>query len=266
MYYSEKVANQIKTACEKVLTNLEQLHHNSARHSERLVQGTKLQEHLLHGVARRVAVIRRSIQNIFSIFPLETQEKLTLDQLWDVQINLHAFMINLSGIFDNWAWVYVLRHNLEAEIGGRKKIGLFLESTRCRLPTELNVYLSDPMRTQWHDEYVKSFRDALAHRIPLYIPPAAYTGADGVRLKELDTKIFESIQRMDWDGMNDAGLEQSKIGSPCFHFLHSHAEKTAPGPVGIHIQILNDAAAIVEFGSLFLEHCEKPPSSVKQKS
>jgi hypothetical protein len=34
--------------------------------------------------------------------------------LADVQINLHAFVMNLYGIYDNWAWAYVLRHDLEA--------------------------------------------------------------------------------------------------------------------------------------------------------
>jgi hypothetical protein len=42
-----------------------------------------------------------------------------------VQIFLHAFVINLSGLFDNWAWPSIHRHDLLAEVGGARNVGIF---------------------------------------------------------------------------------------------------------------------------------------------
>jgi hypothetical protein len=135
----------------------------------------KVREHLLHGAGRRVWVLKRCIENVFMFFPLETKLPLQRDALSDVQINLHAFVMNLNGIYDNWAWAYVLRHNLEEKIGGRRKVGLFMASTGKHLPEVLAAYLTDTETIKWYEKYVKPFRDALAHRIPLYIPPAELT-------------------------------------------------------------------------------------------
>lgn len=49
-------------------------------------------EFLIQGVARRLQVIRRCVENIYSIFPVKREELLCNDELSDVDINLHAFL------------------------------------------------------------------------------------------------------------------------------------------------------------------------------
>ena len=46
---------------------------------------------------------------------------------------------------------------LEAAIGNRQHIGLFIEATRGKLPKELRIYLSSPDTIEWHEKYAKSF-------------------------------------------------------------------------------------------------------------
>lgn len=149
----------------------------------------RVREHLLHGVARRVDVIGRTINNIFNRFPPDTARPLSKDALSDVQINLHALVINLYGVFDNWAWAFVYRHGLVDDISPLD-VGLFRKKTKHHLPTALRDYVSSQHITQWHEEYLKSFRDALVHRIPLYVPPAEVTPADGERYNELEKKKY----------------------------------------------------------------------------
>ncbi|WP_024299669.1 hypothetical protein [Methylomicrobium lacus] len=219
----------------------------------------RVKEHLLHGAARRIRVLRRSIENVFYLFPPSAQCPLPRMDLDDVQINLHAFVINLSGIFDNWAWAYVLRHNLEAKIGGRMKVGLFLESTRRYLPSELRECLSSKESSGWHGDYLKSFRDALAHRIPLYVPPAQFTPAERERYSRLESEKVECIRAMNWARLEEIDREQPAIGAPCFTFLHSFAEDAAPTMLYLHPQILTDARSVVEVGVLFLKHWHEGP-------
>ncbi|MGK2959112.1 MAG: hypothetical protein ACSLFB_12110 [Acidimicrobiales bacterium] len=198
--------------------------------------------------------MKRSIKNVFTIFPPETERPLSAEDLADVQINLHAFVINLYGVYDNLAWAFVLRHDLEVKTGGRKGIGLFNSSTHKHLPLALRQYLSSGERTQWHEKYVKNYRDALAHRIPLYIPPAEFTSDEGARYNELEAEKISCIKAMQWERLDEVYVEQATIGVPCFTFLHAFSEDTPPCPVLLHPQMLSDGRAVVECGNTFLKH------------
>ncbi|MEO6308856.1 MAG: hypothetical protein ABIO96_04325 [Nitrospiraceae bacterium] len=254
MLFTDKQAAHLSQECRKALQELQNLQLKIVVQGQPLDAASRLREHLLHGAARRVGVIRRAIENVFSLFPPETKRPLQSDALADVQINLHAFVMNLYGIYDNWAWAYVLRHDLESTIGDRRRIGLFHNATRDRLPSPLRTYLASPTTTEWHEKYAKSFRDALAHRIPPYLPPAQFTTDEGSRYNALENEKVECIKAMRWDRLDEVWREQADIGIPCFIFLHAYSEDTPPQPLILHPQMLSDANAVVEFGNLFLQH------------
>jgi hypothetical protein len=67
------------------------------------------------------------------------------------------------------------------QVGGPKNVGMFLARTQRFLPPELRIYVTTEPIKSWHQEYLKSYGDALAHRIPLYIPPSTFTQADTQR-------------------------------------------------------------------------------------
>ena len=257
MPYTREQSEHFHQEHVRLLGALQQLQLRVVVHGQPLEPTSRLREHLLHGAARRIGVIRRAVQNIFALFPPQTERPLGGDALADVQINLHAFVMNLYGLYDNWAWAYVLRHNLEDAIGDKRRIGLFLEATRGRLPRELRAYLSSPTTTEWHEQYAKSFRDALAHRIPPYIPPAQFTPDEGKHYNELEGEKVECIKAHRWERLDQIYKEQQALGLPCPYFLHAYNEDTAPRILYLHPQILSDAAAVVEFGDLFLEHWHK---------
>ncbi|MEZ0152300.1 MAG: hypothetical protein AB9Q18_08415, partial [Candidatus Reddybacter sp.] len=176
-----------------------------------------VKEQLLHGVARRLSVIKKAIENIFDKFPPTTERPLSRDDLYDVQINLHAYVINISGIFDNWAWAFVHRHNLFEEVGGKHGVGLFRNGTSQFLPPELSSYLSSETTVNWQTDYVKEYRDALAHRIPLYIPPAEYTPEEGIRYNQLESQKIDLIKSMAWDELDETYEQQAELGKPSFY-------------------------------------------------
>lgn len=213
----------------------------------------RVREHLLHGAGRRISVIKRSIENIFSEFPPSTTRPIDRDKLYDVQINLHAYFMNLYGIFDNWAWAFVFRHDLLEKVGGKRGVGLFNKNTTRYCPDSLRNYLSSNTIIKWRQEYLKSFRDALAHRIPLYIPPTEFTPEEGEHYNHLESLKMELIKGMKWQDLDETYEEQAQIGRPSFVFLHSYEEEF-PSPVLLHPQILSDGLAIIEFGALYLEH------------
>lgn len=130
-----------------------------------LVQPKAL-EYMNEGVGRRLKVVFRGISNIFRIFPPQRTNLLNEDELVDICINLHAFYINIFGLFDNLAWVLVYERQLTIH---RNDVGLYFKKMRRHLAPEFDSYLQSIL--PWHDEHLKHYRDALAHRIPMYLPP-----------------------------------------------------------------------------------------------
>ena len=138
------------------------------------VSNVKAREYLMEGVGRRLKTLIRCINNVFNIFPVDRNDLLTKDELADLSINLHAFVVNISGIFDNLAWIYVFENDLYGDPKEDKltkfDIGLFNKKTQTRLWPNFTEYLNSETMQRWYKEYSKNYRDALAHRIPLYVP------------------------------------------------------------------------------------------------
>ena len=262
MFFSVEQAEQLDQHRTDVVAVLQDLQLQIVAQGQPLEATSRVREHLLHGAARRVGVIRRSIENVFALFPPNTERPLSRDHLSDVQINLHAFVMNLYGIYDNWAWAYVLRHNLEGVIGDRRRVGLFNAATRNHLPLPLQAYLTTNTTTEWHEKYAKSYRDALAHRIPPYIPPAEFTPEEGTRYNELENEKVECIWKLQWERLDEVWAEQAALGRPSFTFIHAFTEDEPPRPIILHPQMLSDGKAVAEFGHLFLKHWHEDAQSI----
>jgi hypothetical protein len=211
-------------------------------------------EYLHRGVGRRLNVIHLAMSQIYDLFPPSRLQPLPKAALNEVQVYLHAFVINLSGIFDCWAWAFVLRHGLLSSVGGPRDVGMFLQKTQRYLPAALQSYVAtDPIKS-WHEKYVKSFRDALAHRIPLYIPPSAYTTDDARRFNELDRQKMDFLRAGNADEAHRVMDEQEELGTAALVFMQELTSDPAAKPVLFHPQVNSDAATVVEFGNKFYDH------------
>lgn len=223
------------------------------------LKNDKAKEYLLQGVGRRLKILTRSIDNIFQIFPVGQTEQLAPDELTDLTINLHAFFVNISGLFDNLGWMFALEYDLMGDPKngklGRYDIGLFIKKTQSHLPDRLQEYLQSADLQKWYSEYSKNYRDALAHRIPLYVPPSFLTPKEQKRYLELKAQLhaldFTNYENLDiYDGI----LEQQKqLGQACPVFAHSLNEKNA---VYLHAQVIVDYATIEEVVTKFCEYFE----------
>jgi len=129
-------------------------------------------EFILHGAGRRLRILDRCLQKIFFIYPPARMEGLSDDELIEICIHLHAFFVNLFGLFDNLAWVIV--HEKAVSLR-RSAVGLYQERTQAILTDRFREYLNTEKISSWHNDHLKEFRDELAHRIPLYVPPFAVT-------------------------------------------------------------------------------------------
>ena len=234
-----EVLNQLQRATEQALEQ------------SAFAANERAREYLRSGVGRRLRVLHRTLSNMFELFPVATVQLIGRADLDDARINLHAFIMNLYGLLDNLAWAFVLHHDLLSQLGDRKKVGFFLVSTKRFFPATLRAFADDAKMNIWHGEYLKNFRDALAHRIAPYIPPATYSNEDEAEYVALEQQWLESINVRDWARAEDISRRQANLGAPCFAFVHSFDPAEGKRIVYLHPQMMADAKTAAEVCTLF---------------
>ena len=226
----------LKSRYVKLVTNLFKL--------TGVLKNEKAKEYLLHGVMRRLGVIERCVENIYSKFPLRQETLLCGDELKDVDINLHAFFVNIFGLLDNMAWVSVCERNRRKGIN-KKDVGLYKMSTQEILSDAFKAYLNSDRMKRWHDEYLKNYRDALSHRIPLYVPPKNLTSEQQRLVADIEEKRNKAIRDEDLSLMEKLQKEEDEIGTPSPFFVHSLTE-TDNRVVSLHKQVITDFGIVEE--------------------
>jgi hypothetical protein len=214
----------------------------------------RAKEFMVHGVGRRLWIIYRSIVNIFRLFHPEQIKPLPAGDRIDVEINHHAFLINVYGILENLALAAAHEKNL---IGKEKQgmlppkdVSLFNKKLRSQLDGGLREYLSQSRIDSWYREYAKNYRDALAHRIPPYVPPSALNDADSARFKEIEREIAALYKTYDFDRIEALREEQDGLGRANPLFLHSFSENARP--LYLHPQVLADFNTIDELVRVYI--------------
>lgn len=159
-------------------------------HSRKYKNGAE--EYAKHGFCRRLNILYRCVTNIFEIYPPKKEPKIAYDIRTDVNINLHAFIINVYGSLDNLAWILVKEKDIRNKKTGKslcpKEIGFPFDSTKYKpiwesFSHQLQDYLST--KKEWFS-YIEGFRHSLAHRVPLYVPEEL--------TYEDNTKRYEFVQ------------------------------------------------------------------------
>lgn len=203
----------------------------------------KAWEYANQGFMRRFGTLRRCIENAFSLIPPEIEEIPDQQVLYDTQINVQAFVANVYGSLDNLAWVWVYERELEIQ---RNRVGLRVQNTELRatLSEAFQEYLKS--RDEWM-EHVIEYRDSLAHRIPLYIPPGGVPTRNVEAYNDLSGRIQEALY-VKWDPpeYDRLSAEQEKLLIFQPMMTHSVRETTAHFP--FHVQMIADFLTVEEFG------------------
>ena len=257
MHYSPELAKSLVRDYAVVEDELQYLLLDAVRAGD-ATTSQRAREHLVQGAGRRLKTIRRCLHNVFKLFPPGSQVPIQADLIEDTQISLHAFVINIYGLFENLAWSFVLHHDLETKIGDRRNIGIFLNRTQKYMPVELRQYVTSTTITTWHAEYLKKYRDSLAHRIPLYIPPATFTPEEGEQYNRLERGKIDAIRNQEWQRLEEIYQEQATLGKPCAIFLHLHSDSDEyQSPVYLHPQMLCDVKTVLEFCKIFFANWQR---------
>jgi len=219
-------------------------------------------EYARHGFARRLGTLRRAVLNVFKIIPPGTVRVPSRDRLYDAQINIQAFIANVYGCIDNLAWVWVYENGLDKTIH-RKHVGFRKTNTKVResLQPAFRRYLEE--RDDWID-YIIDYRDALAHRIPLYIPPGGVPKSKHDEFYDYDRRMQEVM--FDPAEYNRLEAEQSKL--LLFQPVMTHSFVEARHLPPFHNQLVIDFLTIEELSTKFLRELKAsrlPPSRAPRR-
>ncbi|HUE12128.1 MAG TPA: hypothetical protein VMQ54_14350 [Steroidobacteraceae bacterium] len=212
----------------------------------------RAKEYAVHGFSRRLSGLVRCIENTFSAIPPELESVPASDATHDAEIQVQAFIINVFGCLDNLAWMWVLERNITKPNGAPvppEWVGLRAANTlvRASLGEELRRYLEGT--AEWL-EYLEDYRHALAHRIPLYVPPFAIDPKNEGRYRELE----EAITRLVIQGhLEEAeALKTERDGLKFFRPFIAHSWSQAR-PMQFHIQMLADFKTIEAISAKLLD-------------
>lgn len=216
-----------------------------------LLSNSKAQEYVRHGFLRRLGILQECIHNVYNIYPADRCDLPSRKECLDLTINLQSFVFNAFGCVDNLAWIWVTEKQIKEKKGqGLRAVEVSFQSKTIKqtLPQDFREYLDSLIK--WFD-YLKEFRHALGHRIPLYIPPYTVTPENIGEHDELERKKAAAIHQRDYAEYHRLDAEQTKLGKFTPAMTHSHNESS--GLVAFHAQLLADWNTVTEIAEKFFD-------------
>lgn len=213
------------------------------------------------GYCRRLRILVHCVQTAFAKIPPVSDAIPSDEHRSACTICLQAFVLNVFGCMDNLAQVWVKERGIKRPNGKEippllMGLGAKCDDVRRSLSKEFQDYLASSLMKGWF-AYLEDYRHALAHRIPLYIPPHSVRQSDAAAYNELENKMREARLRFDMDEHDRLEAEQLKLCS--FHPVATHAWDETTRPILFHSQMLADYETVVDLGWRMLR--ELDPSS-----
>lgn len=213
----------------------------------------KATEYARHGYLRRIYTIVHCIERVFEKFPPNQIEIPSREMAHDATIALQAFVFNTFGVIDNLAWIWVSERGLK-KAGGAPISGMHIglgpknKIVRLTFSDEFQQYLQG--LDNWFS-HLENFRHALAHRIPLYIPPYCIVEEDLEAYLSLEKLSIDALAKGDVNEHNRLIDQKEKLRVFQPIMTHSYLDKAKK--VIFHSQMLADFNTIDELSRKFIE-------------
>ena len=216
----------------------------------------KSREYAQQGFSRRLRMLMHCIDGVFTRLPPNTQEPPKPDDLLDGTVYLQAFVFNAFGCIDNLAHIWVNEKGVTDQKGNplpNKRVG-FRKDNHIVLRS-----LSPPFREYlislepWLG-HLENMRHALAHRIPLYIPPYFVPDDNLTEYHAIGAASDQASRRRDYDEVEK--LEGKQRALTTFQPVATHSfEEGAPVEL-IHPQMIADYNTVEEIAQKLLEELD----------
>ena len=264
MLFSKEESEKLKYRYYKLTFECQNICDDFIRHQYKC---EKSFEYVTQGISRRVKIIEACIDNIYEIAPLNQKEKLSKNNLTNLNINFHAFFINIYGVLDNLSRIYLFEKGVK-DIN-KLTIGLRKKQTTKHFSENINTALEN--KKDWL-EYIEDFRHALAHRIAPYVPPYRISEEDKQKHDTLIKQRYEISpepyqtknkknslfqQKIDEDNRIDKIQDKiNEISGFCYFISHSFTENPKYKHICFQRQVLNDWDELIYIIKVFMSELD----------
>ena len=191
------------------------------------------------------------VETVFELLPPEQDAIPELVTVMDATACIQNFVMNAFGCLENLAWIWVLEKNVRGKGGtelGRYDIGLGKPYVLKSFSPEFKAFLDG--NQDWLGNLI-SFRDGLAHRIPLYIAPYVIEEAAAEQHKALDAAAIKAAVAGDQTEYDRLRGEQRALGR--FRPWMTPSVYEGSPTILFHKQVLYDYVMIDAYGWTLLE-------------
>lgn len=212
-----------------------------------------------HGFPRRTKILNRCVDNVFRILPPARKSVPSEKERCDAEISIQAFIFNAFAAVDNLAWIWVSEQALTDQKGRPIKnhaIGLMKEHELVRGSFSGDFQKTLQSFDPWF-EHLQNYRHALAHRIPLYIPPFAIHEKDVEKYHNLEKEKTKALAESNIDKHKKLSDEQMVLAEFRPYMQHSFSEGAKT--VVFHPQLIADLKTIAELADGILAELKSKP-------
>ena len=183
---------------------------------------------MLYGAARRANLIFGAYREIRSIAYEERKEPLSQENQVALSQAINNIYIHILGILDNFAWCLLYEMQIElADKLPRNDVGLFSKKFRKQCVAFSEMMNEIVLHDSWHKD-VKERRDPVAHRIPLYVPPALLTADQAKHYSAISDRFSERLKEPNFAEAEETLGQLDSIGSFLPYFIHHPDEPLIP--------------------------------------
>jgi hypothetical protein len=253
MYFSSEQLEQIADEYSSVKGKYE---HLLLAYTGLAYEDPRAREYASQGFSRRLRILARRIENTFRLLPPDRADRPTKDELGDAMINIQAFVFNVFGSVDNLAWIWVCEKSITTADGSplkTERVGLGRKHRIVRASFSAEFQRYPKASNDWF-KHLEDYRHALAHRIPLYIPPCVLSIENEAAYQELETRKAEALRHWNIEEHDRLSREQDALGT--FEPLIKHSFEEKSRPVAFHPQMLADFNTVVELGQKILSELD----------
>jgi hypothetical protein len=250
-YFSEKRIAELYHGYDEVERKFRELQDRICLRTYKTNRGAEFAK---HGLLRRLDTMIRAIDQVYELLPPEQEEIPSNDKVVQASMAVQAFVMNAFGCLDNIAWILVHEKTIKGKGGAEllpAEVGLGKKFVQKKLSKGFSALLKK--HQTWFANLV-SFRDSLAHRIPLYIPPHTVPKPNIKRYNELEKAKWEEPAKSDPEEYERVKAEQLKLCQFVPGMMHSIFEDSPQ--VEFHSQLLNDFVTIDEYARGLLDELD----------
>jgi hypothetical protein len=251
-YFSQQALDELTLGRAELPPALRKL---KAAFAGRTYANDQAREYAQHGLCRRLSSMVHMVETVFELLPPGQDSIPERATVMDATACIQNFVMNAFGCLENLAWIWVLEKNIRGKGGaelGRYDVGLGKPHVRKSFSPEFRAFLDE--NQDWLANLI-SFRDGLAHRIPLYIAPYVIEEAAAEEHKALDAAAIKAAiagNQGDYDRIRG---EQQALGR--FRPWMTHSVYEGVPTILIHKQMLHDYVTIDAYGWTLLEEFER---------